>query len=166
MISGSTSRRTLRGIALLEAAKGILVLAAGFGLLSLLHRDVQAEAIRLIGYLHLNPGWKYAGVFIEATSRVTDKVLWSFAALALVYSVFRLVEGYGLWRERAWAEWLALVSGMAYLPVEIYRLARKFTGLRLSVLTVNLLVVVLVALVLWRSIKARRLRSSSPSRFH
>ena len=157
MISGSTSRRTLRGIALLEAAKGLLVLAAGFGLLSLLHRDLQTLAIKLIGHLHLNPGRKYAGVFINAASRVTDKDLWSFAALALVYSAFRLVEGYGLWRERAWAEWLALVIGMIYLPVEIYKLIEKFTWLRVSVLAANLLVVVLVAMVLWRSMKIRQL---------
>ena len=161
MISGSTSRRTLRGIALFEAAKGILVLAAGFGLLSLLHRDLQALAVRLIGYLHLNPGREYAGVFINAASRVTDRELWSFAAVALGYSAFRLLEGYGLWRERAWAEWLALVSGMVYLPIEIVKLAGKFTWLRVSILTVNLLVVVLIALVLRRSIKTRRHRSAA-----
>ena len=161
MISGSTSRRTVRGIALFEAAKGLLVLAAGFGLLSLLHQDVQAQAIRLIGHLHLNPGRKYAGVFIAAASRVTDKQLWAFAALALIYSVFRLAEGYGLWCERAWAEWLALVSGMAYLPVEIYKLGEKSTWFRMSILTVNLVVVVLIALVLWRAIETRRLNRSS-----
>ena len=157
MITASTSRRAVRGIAVFEAAKGLLVLAAGLGLLSLLHRDVQTLAIRLIGRLHLNPGWKYAGVFVAAASRVTDRELWSLAALALVYAAFRLVEGYGLWRERAWAEWLALGSGMMYLPLEVYELAVKFTRLRISVLAANLLVVVLIGLVLWRSIRTRRL---------
>ena len=162
MISGKTSRRTVRGIALLEAAKGLLVLAAGFGLISLLHQDVQAAAIRLIANLHLHPGHKYVDVFINAASQVTDKQLWSFAGLALVYSAFRLCEGYGLWRERAWAEWLALGSGMVYLPIEMYELVLKFTWLRVSVLTVNLLIVVLVALVLWRSLKSRSLAERHP----
>ena len=147
---GALSRRTVRGIALFEAAKGLLVLAAGFGLLSLLHRDLQALAVRLIGRLHLHPSGSYAGVFIRVASQVTDRELWSFAALALAYSTFRLVEGYGLWRERAWAEWLALASGMIYLPIEVYELTGKVTWLRVSVLIVNLVVVVLIGLVLWR----------------
>ena len=146
-------------IALLEAAKGTLVLFAGFGLLSLLHRDIQSIAIRLIGHLHLNPGRKYPGIFIAAASRVTDKELWLYAALALVYSTFRLLEGYGLWRERVWAEWLALVSGMVYLPVEVYGVVRKFTWEHVSILVVNLIVVVLMALVLWRSARTRRMSS-------
>jgi uncharacterized membrane protein (DUF2068 family) len=163
MISGSTSRRTLRAIALLETAKGLLVLGAGFGLLSLLHQDVEMLATRLISYLHLNPGREYVGVFIHAASHVGDRELWFFAVLALVYSGFRLVEGCGLWWERAWAEWLALMSGTVYLPVEIYKLAEKFTWLRLSVLAMNILVVVLVALVLWRSMKMKATRSAHSS---
>ena len=163
MISRTTSHRTLRAIALLEAAKGLLVLAAGFGLLSLLHRDLQALAVKLIGHLHLHPGRKYAGVFVEAAARVTDKELRSMAALAAVYSIFRLVEGYGLWRERAWAEWLALASGMIYLPIEIYGVFVKFTCLRISILTANILVVVLIAQVLWRSAKTRNLNPASLS---
>ena len=66
-----------------------------------------------------------------------------------------------MWHERAWAEWLALVSGMVYLPVEIYKLGEKFNWLRVSVLTVNLVVVALVALVLWRTIETRRLKRSA-----
>ncbi len=158
MITARTSRRTLRGIALFEAAKGLLVLTAGLGLLSLLHQDLQAAAVRLIGQLHLHPGRKYAGVFIHAASRVTDRELWTFASLALIYSIFRLVEGYGLWRERGWAEWLALASGMMYLPIEIYELVLKFTWLRVSVFVLNLVVVTLIGLVLWRSLQTRRLR--------
>ncbi|RYG83545.1 DUF2127 domain-containing protein, partial [bacterium] len=37
-------RRAVRTVAVFEAAKGLLVLLAGFGLLRLLHHDVQAEA--------------------------------------------------------------------------------------------------------------------------
>ena len=155
MISGSTSRRTVRTIALIEAAKGILVLFVGFDLLTLLHRDVQAVAIRLIGHLHLNPGGKCAGIFIDAASHVTDKQIWLLAALALIYSAVRLIEGYGLWRERAWAEWIALVSGMIYLPIEIYELAKKPSWVHVSVLTVNLLIVLFIALVLWRSVRTK-----------
>jgi len=156
--SGKVARETLRGIALFEAAKGLLVLSAGFGLLSLLHRDVEAVATRLINHLHLQPGRKFVGVFINAASQVTDKELLALAVVAFIYSAFRLVEGYGLWRERAWAEWLALISGMIYLPIEIYKVAAKLNWAHVSVLVVNLLVVGVVARVMWcsRSSKEER----------
>ena len=95
-------------------------------------------------------------MFIEAASHVTDQRLWMFAGFALLYAVFRMLEAYGLWRERAWAEWLALVSGGIYLPVEIYEVARKFTLISVGVLVGNLLVVLFMAAVLWKSHKAKR----------
>ena len=42
---------------------------------------------------------------------------------------------------RAWAEWLALVWGALYVPVEISHLWHRFTWLRVAVLVANLAVV-------------------------
>ncbi len=42
----------------------------------------------------------------------------------LVYSAIRFAEATGLWLEKQWAEWFALISGCLYLPIEIYELAR------------------------------------------
>lgn len=50
-----------------------------------------------------------------------------------------------MWKERAWAEWLALVSGAIYLPFEIYELARRPDWIRLVIFLVNLAVVVYMA---------------------
>jgi len=53
----------------------------------------------------------------------------------------RLAEGYGLWYDRAWAEWLGAVSGLIYVPFEIYALSKGFTLLKLATLTLNIVVV-------------------------
>ena len=45
----------LRTVAAFEAAKGLLVMATGLGLLSLLHHDVQRAAESVVRHLHLNP---------------------------------------------------------------------------------------------------------------
>lgn len=37
----------------------------------------------------------------------------------LAYAALRLVEAYGLWRARAWAEWLGVLSATLYLPLEV-----------------------------------------------
>ena len=84
----------IRAIALFEAAKGALVLLAGFGVLGLMHRDLQAVAERLVRLSHLNPASKYPRIFIEAADRVTDGQLWAFAVAAVVYSLVRGTEAY------------------------------------------------------------------------
>lgn len=138
----------VRTIAVFEAAKGILVLLAGLGLLSLVNRDVQEIAERLVRHSHLNPASHYPRIFLDAASRVTNQRLWLLAAAAAVYSAVRLVEAYGLWFARRWAEWFALVAGAIYVPVEIYELIHRATWLKAAVLITNLAIVAYMAYVL------------------
>jgi uncharacterized membrane protein (DUF2068 family) len=139
---------SIRAIAVFEAIKGALVLAAGFGLLSLLHRDAHRIACEFISKVHLNPAQKYPKIFIDLADHITDGKLWFFAGLALIYSAFRFVEGYGLWKERVWGEWLAVVSGTIYLPIEIYGVCVKVSFVSVFALVANIVVVGVIAYVL------------------
>ena len=129
-------------MALLEALKSVIVFGAGFGLLSLVHRDVRHVAVSLVTRLHIDPQRHSAGVFLNAAAQVTDTRLWAFAALALAYSVLRATEAYGLWRQRRWAAWLGAASGAIYVPVEIYELIEKPSQLKAATLLLNIGVVV------------------------
>jgi uncharacterized membrane protein (DUF2068 family) len=131
----------VRVVALFEALKGALVLVAGFGLLSLVHRDLEDLAERLVQHSHLDPASHYPRVFVEAASQMNDTRLRTLAALAFAYSVVRFVEAYGLWHMRAWAEWFAILSGSLYLPVELYELLARPTHLRGLVLFFNAVIV-------------------------
>lgn len=142
--------RGIRVVAVFEALKGALVLAAGFGLLSLVHHDLQALADRLVRHSHLDPARHYPRIFIEAASHTDDSRLRSLAALAFLYAAVRLVEAYGLWHMRVWAEWFAIIAGSLFLPVEIYELFRRATWMRGLVLLTNLFIVAyLVYVRLW-----------------
>lgn len=138
----------VRAVAIFEAAKAALVLAAGLRLLSLVGQDVQAFAERLVRHSHLNPASHYPRIFVDAASRVTDANLWLFAGGALLYSIVRGVEAYGLWLERRWAEWFALVAGGIYVPVEIYELVTRPTWIKVVILATNLAIVGYMAWVL------------------
>ncbi|HYG33815.1 MAG TPA: DUF2127 domain-containing protein [Clostridia bacterium] len=141
----------IRGVALFEATKGGVVLLAGFGLLALIHHDAQAVVDQLVTRLHLNPAKGYPHVFVDFARQLTDARLGMLALLALSYAVARFVEAYGLWHQRAWAEWLAVVSGGIYLFAEIYELARGVTALKVVALIINLAVVAYLAFALYRS---------------
>ena len=142
---------TLRAVALFEASKGALVLLTGLGALSLIHHDVQRFAEQLVGHLHLNPAKHIPQIFIAAAANITDARLWVLAVLAASYGLLRLVEAYGLWHERRWAEWLAAISGGIYIPFEIYELFQGDTWLSAGALVVNILVVVLMIGALYRN---------------
>jgi uncharacterized membrane protein (DUF2068 family) len=144
------ARLGLKIVAALEAAKGLVVLAAGLGLFDLMHRDVQAAAERLVRNMHLNPASHYPKVFIDALTRLDRPHLLLLALGALAYSVIRFVEAYGLWRERRWAEWFGALSGSIYLPLEVYNLCLMVTWPRVTVLLTNLVVVAYLVVVLLR----------------
>jgi uncharacterized membrane protein (DUF2068 family) len=136
-----TRRRGLRVVAVLEGAKGGLVLVTGFGLLAFIHRDLHSAAEKIVRHLHWNPARHYPRIFLEAAARITDTQLLLLALSAFLYAVVRFVEAFGLWRRKRWAEWFAVLSGGIYIPVELFEVVQRVSWARLTVLSVNLAVV-------------------------
>lgn len=140
--------QVLRGVATLELAKGLLVLLAACGILFLVGRDPWDIADGLLHLLHISPDHHFAQVFLDWADTLTDAKLWAVAGVASAYSVLRFTEAYGLWYARAWAEWIALVSGAIYLPFEIYKLLHRQSLLHISILLINLAIVIYMAYLL------------------
>lgn len=138
----------LRAVASLELLKGVIVLAAAFGIVFLVHKDPWDVADSLIHLLHISPDGHFAHRFLEWADTLTDAKLWTVAAAALAYSILRFVEGYGLWHARAWAEWIALISGSLYLPFEIVKLVHRQSLFHVGLFVVNLAVVLYMAYLL------------------
>lgn len=138
----------VRGVAVFEATKGVVVILAGFGLLSLIHHDLQTAAEQFVRHLHLNPAKHIGRIFIEAASNFSDARLRILAMLALLYASMRFFEAYGLWFKQRWAEWFAVISGGIYVPFEILELSRGFGWLKIFALVINLAVVVYIGFVL------------------
>jgi uncharacterized membrane protein (DUF2068 family) len=151
-----SERKAIRLVAYFEAFKGILVLIAASGLLTLVHRNVQDFAARLIEHAHLNPASKYPRIFLDAAGQLQDSRLVLLALGAAVYSAIRLAEAYGLYREKAWAEVLAAASGAIYLPLELYGWVRDPTWLPACILVLNAAVVVVMLLALFHRRQAQR----------
>lgn len=124
-------------VALLEGTKGVLVLLAGFEVLSFIHRDLHDAVSRLVVQFHLNPASHYPRIFLDLTERITDRQLWALAAGALLYALMRLVEAAGLWFRRGWAAWFGFLTGGIYIPVELYELALGVTWPKITVAVVN-----------------------------
>ncbi|HYZ85203.1 MAG TPA: DUF2127 domain-containing protein [Bryobacteraceae bacterium] len=139
-----TNPFTSRGnriVAVYEGLKGVLVLLAAFGLLSLVHKDVEDVAETLLGRLHVREDGRLYGVILNAASKVTDTNLWMIASAAMFYSGVRFIEAYGLWKQRTWAQWFGLLSGLLYLPWELAALIKHPSALHLAIILINVAIV-------------------------
>ena len=152
-----TGKRALDAIAIFEGVKGVAAIAASFGLLSLAHHDVRAIAYALIGHFHLDPDAHYPRILLNEATLLANANVRQAVLLAWLYAAIRLTEGYGLWRDRAWAEWLAAVSGAVYLPLELSHLVAHPTGINAAVLLGNIAVVAYMVFRLWRRRKLQLL---------
>src|SRR3954462_6770846 len=104
----------LRSIAVFEAIKGILVLAVGFGVWHFRHRDIDEFVDRVIAFFHLNPEGHLSNIFSKAAQHMTEKTLVLVALGALIYSIIRFAEAYGLWRGGARGAWWPAVFGTGF----------------------------------------------------
>jgi uncharacterized membrane protein (DUF2068 family) len=150
--SSDVARRAQRLIALFEASKGVLALAASIGLLSLLHYDLRRVAFDVIGHFGLDPDGHYPKRLLEYAEIVQHTSRLTLVGLATGYVVVRLAEAYGLWRDRAWAEWLGALSGAIYIPFEARHMIHDPTITSVLVVLANAIIV----LFLLRQLHKRR----------
>ncbi|MGI8469370.1 MAG: DUF2127 domain-containing protein [Pyrinomonadaceae bacterium] len=136
-----TSAIGIRAIAIFEMVKGLLGFAVGIALISLLHKDLESVAGNVLDYLHIDPTGHFAQIFVERASKINESNIILFVVLAFVYTIVRMIEAYGLWRLRAWAEWFAIISGCIYLPFEVYEIFRKPDILHFVIFFGNVLLV-------------------------
>ncbi len=144
-----------RAIAVLEASKGVLVLGAGFGLVRLGHRSLAAAAGQWMGLMHIDPMGKYSQIFLRAMSDLSPLKIRVLATVAFGYACIRFAEAIGLWNEKRWAEWIAVLGGAVYLPFEGYAIYSHPGPWRALVFAFNLGIVYFMASALGASSKTK-----------
>jgi uncharacterized membrane protein (DUF2068 family) len=140
-------RRGLRAVASIEFLKGVIGVGVAIALLILRHKDIWDIVDNLLEFFRIDTDRHFAQVLLDFADQVTSGQLTTLAALGFTYSGLRFIEAYGLWKTRVWGEWLAIFSGLVYLPLEIRALLQRSTAFRWGALIVNLVLVGYVAYV-------------------
>jgi uncharacterized membrane protein (DUF2068 family) len=150
----------LRGVSLFEAGKGLIGLVVGAWLVSLRHKDLESVAAHLLSFLHkvlhLSPDGHIARTIMRGAARVNHQNIHIWALLAFAYTAIRFTEGIGLWLEKKWAEWFAVISCTLYIPylmLEVRRHPNLFTW---GGLVINVLILLYLAWLLWESHKSKK----------
>jgi uncharacterized membrane protein (DUF2068 family) len=144
-----SQRRALRAIALFEATKGAVVLAGLIGLIDLLHSDVQAAALALIGRFGLDPDAPYPSMLLHYAALLPNADIAQLVMLASAYITLRAVEAAGLWFTQVWAEYLGALSGGIYIPFEVSHFVHEPDWVNAGIVVVNVVIVGYLVYALW-----------------
>ena len=141
----ATSRSMLL-VALYEILKGIAALVFA-GMVCFWHNNLLHEIKNFAQYLHRLMGQLFISQIDHLIhyAEMADKH-WQIAVVVIMgYALLRMIEAYGLIKDKAWAYWLSIVGYMVFVPVEIYDLlAKPLNWVHILVFVFNILIVVLV----------------------
>jgi uncharacterized membrane protein (DUF2068 family) len=151
--------RWLLLIAVYKFFHALLFVLIGVGAHRLLHKDIADQVDILARHLRFNPESRLVNFILARASLIDDPLLRRIGFVAFCYAALTLVEGIGLFLEKAWGEFLTLAITASFLPLEIFEVVRRLTWVRVSLLAINILVFVyLVKLVIERG-RQRALRN-------
>ena len=133
-------------IAMMKLVRGVLLVVVALWALASLHGycppGEHNPVLRwCINHLQAVGNHRFIHQFLVNRGVMQQEKLTLICIVASLYSLKLFVEGIGLWLEKHWAPYLTICLTSVFIPLEIYELFRRFTGPRLTVLGVNLLVV-------------------------
>jgi uncharacterized membrane protein (DUF2068 family) len=116
------------------------------GLLSLLHHDLHHLAVEWMDHLGLSPHHGVAAWVLQAVDRINATPVRTLELVGSAYTAARWLEAWGLWQDKAWGEWLGVLSCGLYLPLELMHLLHSPSWQAGLVLLVNLGLIAVLAL--------------------
>src|SRR5450432_87033 len=142
----SHTRRGLIAIGVMKLLKGLALLIAGVGVLSLLHRDAAETVKHWIEYIRIDPHDRLIDHFLERIAGVSHRTLRRLGVGTLLYAAVFCTEGIGLLTAQHWAEYMTAGVTASFLPLEAYELIVHPSVVKAIVILVNVVVVVYLVL--------------------
>ncbi|MDQ6653913.1 MAG: DUF2127 domain-containing protein [Acidobacteriota bacterium] len=142
----SSSRKGVWLIAIFKLFKGLILLAVGIGVLSLLHENAAERVTHWIAALRVDPNNHFIHMAIRKLWSVDDKKLAEISAGTFFYAALMLTEGLGLALRKRWAEYFTIFVTGSFIPLEVYELAQQFSLTKIAVIAINVAVVVYLAI--------------------
>ncbi|MFC6646930.1 DUF2127 domain-containing protein [Granulicella cerasi] len=153
--------RGLLLVALFKLAKALFFVGVGVGALHLVHRDVGEVAMRVASLFRLDTEGPVVRFMLDRADLISGHQLRRTALFSILYAGVCLVEGFGLYKEKTWAEYFTITLTVLALPWEFFELFRDPTAFRAGLLALNLLVLGYLLFVLRRMRRKQELRRTS-----
>jgi uncharacterized membrane protein (DUF2068 family) len=137
----------LRLIAFFKVLKATLLVAAGIGALGLLNPETAKAITRWATALAADRHYHLLDTLVTYVVDVDERTLRLLSIGSFLYAMLFYTEGFGLFFDRLWAEYLTIATTAGLIPFEVFELSRRITPLKIQVLVANLLI---VAYLVWR----------------
>jgi len=125
----------------------LLVAAAAFGLV----REARFGAFAAwVEQLPIHHGHGFLVQLIDRFLELGPRKFLAIGIVACVYASVFAIEGWGLWREKRWAEYLTTIVTASLIPIEVWEILRHPTWLKMLTLVGNLAIVVYLIYLLRR----------------
>ena len=134
-------------IAVYKLLQALLFVAIGVGALRLLHKDIGDVLTQLAHDLRFNTESRFVDFVLERASLLNDPILRRIGFGAFCYAAIGILEGIGLYLEKAWAEYLTLIITASFLPIEVMEILHRVTTAKVAILVVNVLVLLYLSKV-------------------
>jgi uncharacterized membrane protein (DUF2068 family) len=128
-------------IAAFKLFKASILILIGLGALRLIHRDVEATARSIINHFRGDPDNRHLHALLAKLTAISPRRLELLGIGSFVYAGLFLTEGIGLLFQKRWAEWLTVISGAGFIPLELYEVIAHANWRRLLVLAINIAIV-------------------------
>ena len=162
--AGSHSGRLLPWIAAERTIRGLLLVATGIYLLGHTGTDLGSLVNRLAQAIELDPHRPFIRHLVDKLGHLGRHTVTLFGVGAIAYGCLELVEGYGLFRRRRWAEWLTVIATALLIPLELYELVHRASVLKAAGLAVNVLIVIYLVRVVRRNAEPHSRTTTVPAR--
>jgi uncharacterized membrane protein (DUF2068 family) len=139
-IGGHRRNPLLLTIAVYKFLHALFFIAIGIGAHRLLHKDIADQIDLFARHLRFNPESRLVTFVLEKASLINDPVLRRIGLFAYCYAALTMVEGIGLYLEKAWGEFLTLAITASFLPWELFEIYRHVSWLHIGLFAINILV--------------------------
>ena len=137
----TSTHKALRVIAVFKLLKAlclVVVAVAAFGLVQSERLDAFAD---WVVHLPIQHGHRVILGLLDSLLQLGPRKFAAIGAAACVYSTLFMIEGWGLWGGKRWAEYLTVIATTSLIPFELWEIAHHFTWVKVAALTVNILIV-------------------------
>ena len=132
---------TLYAIVGFKFLKGIGALLLALGVYHLRDNNLPDTFDHLVEFLHVDPDNKFVSTLADRVAEITPTNLHWFVILSVLYSLFVMLQGFGLMFRVKWIVWLVIGESAFFLPIELLELLRQPSWIKASVIAVNVLIV-------------------------
>jgi uncharacterized membrane protein (DUF2068 family) len=137
----------LQLIAGFKLLKATLLVAAGIAAIGLLNPNMAKSVTRWAMDLAADHHYHVLDMFLVHLVTFDARTLRLLSVGSFLYAALFYTEGFGLFFDKRWAEYLTIVTTAGLIPFEVFELLRHVTAIKLEVLIAN---VAIVAYLVWR----------------